>query len=249
MLSLFARFKIKYYIAIIANYLPHIKGLENYPGNKYSLGVYQTIINNIPPHKTYIEPFVGSGAIALIKRPADLTVINDIDSGVIDKWNCMISDNFKILCSPAEKLLSSLITADKDTFVYMDPPYPLNSRFSKKKIYKSEMTLNDHKQLLSMVLTAKFNCMISSYPNDLYDITLKAWRKVKYNCRVHQNTATEILYCNFPEPTVLHDYSFIGYDCWDRQRIKRKIHRHVQKLLYLPAVERNAILTELLKLK
>jgi site-specific DNA-adenine methylase len=34
-----------------------------YPGGKNSDGTYQFIINHIPPHETYIEGFLGSGAI------------------------------------------------------------------------------------------------------------------------------------------------------------------------------------------
>ena len=33
-----------------------------YPGGKGGAGVYQTIINNIPPHDTYIETHLGSFA-------------------------------------------------------------------------------------------------------------------------------------------------------------------------------------------
>jgi site-specific DNA-adenine methylase len=32
-----------------------------YPGGKGGAGVYQTIINNIPPHDTYIETHLGGG--------------------------------------------------------------------------------------------------------------------------------------------------------------------------------------------
>lgn len=34
-----------------------------YPGGKGGAGVYQTIINNIPPHDTYIETHLGGGNI------------------------------------------------------------------------------------------------------------------------------------------------------------------------------------------
>lgn len=228
--------------------VPKIKGLENYRGNKYFPGAYQTIINNIPPHSTYVEPFVGSGAIVLLKKPADHTVVNDIDSGVTVKWNCKRSNHFKIKNLSAVKLLSSVLQQNTDTFVYMDPPYIIDSRFSGKAIYKFEMTVSDHEELLSMILKAKCNCMISTYENELYTHMLQSWRSVRYRARVHKHTATEVLFCNFSEPTVLHDYRYLGSNCWDRQRIKRKIHRHVQRLMSLPAVERNAILYTLSKI-
>lgn len=54
-----------------------------YPGGKNGPGVYQTIINQIPPHRIYIEPFAGSGAIYRYKRLADLTYLIDKDSAAV----------------------------------------------------------------------------------------------------------------------------------------------------------------------
>jgi hypothetical protein len=42
----------------------------SYPGGKNGAGVYKTIVNQIPPHEIYIEPFAGGGAVLLRKRPA-----------------------------------------------------------------------------------------------------------------------------------------------------------------------------------
>ena len=39
-----------------------------YPGGKNGAGIYQRIINHMPPHKTYIEAFLGSGAVLRNKR-------------------------------------------------------------------------------------------------------------------------------------------------------------------------------------
>ncbi len=50
---------------------------------------------------------------------------------------------------------------------------------------------------------------------------------------------------NYPQPEELHDYRYLGEDFVDRQRIHRKIQRHVDKLLGLPVLERNAILAAL----
>lgn len=50
-----------------------------FPGGKAGAGVYQAIINQMPPHKTYYEPFAGGGAILLHKRPAFDTIICDLD--------------------------------------------------------------------------------------------------------------------------------------------------------------------------
>jgi hypothetical protein len=51
----------------------------NYPGGKNGCGTWQKIINLMPPHEVYIEPFLGSGAVMRRKRPARLNVGIDLD--------------------------------------------------------------------------------------------------------------------------------------------------------------------------
>ena len=41
------------------------------------------IISRIPPHTTYIEPFLGGGAVAFAKTPAKRTILNDKDKELI----------------------------------------------------------------------------------------------------------------------------------------------------------------------
>jgi DNA adenine methylase len=50
----------------------------SYPGGKNGAGVYQKIINLMPPHEVYIEPFLGGGAIMRLKRPAALNIGIDL---------------------------------------------------------------------------------------------------------------------------------------------------------------------------
>ena len=45
-----------------------------YPGGKNGAGIYQRIINHMPPHRVYIEPFLGSGAVMRHKRPAERNI-------------------------------------------------------------------------------------------------------------------------------------------------------------------------------
>ncbi len=58
-----------------------------YPGGKNGAGVYQTIINLMPPHRVYIEPFLGGGAVMRLKRPAELNIGVDLDPQAL-KWRC-----------------------------------------------------------------------------------------------------------------------------------------------------------------
>jgi len=57
-----------------------------FPGGKAGAGVYQTIINLMPPHQVYIEPFLGGGAIMRLKRPAALNIGVDLDPAVVEGW-------------------------------------------------------------------------------------------------------------------------------------------------------------------
>ncbi len=55
-----------------------------YPGGKNAPGVYQSIINLMPPHEVYIEPFLGSGAILRLKRPAAVSLGVDLDPAALE---------------------------------------------------------------------------------------------------------------------------------------------------------------------
>jgi len=63
----------------------------HYPGGKNGSGVFQTIINLMPPHEVYIEPFLGAGAILRLKRPASTNIGIDIDPEVIRYWKAAAS--------------------------------------------------------------------------------------------------------------------------------------------------------------
>ena len=52
----------------------------------------------------------------------------------------------------------------------------------------------------------------------------------------------ESLWMNFPEPTELHDYSFLGDDFRARERIKKKIKRWQEKLAKMDRLERLALM-------
>lgn len=57
-----------------------MKRILNYPGSKWSLA--NVIIDNIPPHTTYVEPFFGSGAVFFLKEKSKVETINDLNSRV-----------------------------------------------------------------------------------------------------------------------------------------------------------------------
>lgn len=53
-----------------------------WPGAKWSIA--ERIINMMPEHKIYIEPFFGSGAVFFNKSSCNLEILNDLDNEVVN---------------------------------------------------------------------------------------------------------------------------------------------------------------------
>ena len=223
------------------------KPIRNYFGSKNGAGVSQQIINEIRPHDIYLELFLGSGAVYLNKKPASISIRNDIDKAVVSRWE---SAGIAVFNLDAIQILKEYSWQPQYQYcLYLDPPYPLNSRRSNVAVYNYEISDDQHIELLKTVkcLPGNVDCIISTYENDLYKKYLSDWRLKTFTSQTRGGPATEYLYMNYENPIgVLHDYSFLGQDRTDRQRIKRKITREVNRLKALPATERNAIINEVL---
>lgn len=59
-----------------------IKRILNYPGSKWSMADF--IIDIMPEHETYVEPFFGSGAVFFNKDKVKVETINDMDSRIVN---------------------------------------------------------------------------------------------------------------------------------------------------------------------
>lgn len=285
--------------------------LKNYTGNKGMPGLWQFIINRIPPHEIYYELFAGSGTIARILPdhiPKILVDLNEATCRALqDDWDHR-SGTVNIICGDALQIISSVIEhsqkqlycrqlgpaqsgitvppgtrsfrklqskisvaaakarTDRNNctdpswpvqteitvparkiMIYADPPYMFSTRRSQRRLYEKEMTDADHKKFLRACSTVKANCMISHPENDLYDKYLRGWTKEKFKVSYHGQVAEECIYYNYPKPEKLQTYDYVGADCWDRQRVKRKIERLARKLAELPALERNAVISRAIK--
>ena len=56
--------------------------LLNYPGSKW--GMAEEIAAMLPKHRTYLEPYFGSGAVFFTKAPSPIEIINDRDGDTIN---------------------------------------------------------------------------------------------------------------------------------------------------------------------
>jgi hypothetical protein len=237
-----------------------LKVFDTYPGGKGGDGVYQTLIRHIPPHDVFISGFLGNCAVMRNKLPANVNIGVDVHEDVIQAWSEKRSTLFQ-----ADSVFSTAVQLDlfhadffdfltryfqawnySDCFVFLDPPYLKDTRRdSVSDLYMHEFTESQHRQLLSACLSMRSMVMICCYDNPLYADVLSKWNKVDYTGRTRHGSVTETIYMNYPLTGELHDYRYCGKDYIDRQRISRKVNRHVEKLKRLPIAERNAILNAL----
>jgi hypothetical protein len=130
-----------------------------------------------------------------------------------------------------------------DDFVYADPPYLHDSRSSGRDFYNYELTYEDHEHLIALLLRLRCKVMVSHYHHSMYMNGLKGWRWDA--CRTVDragNEKTEYIWCNYDQPTRLHDYRWLGADFRQRQNIKRKQARWVANLAKMDRLERLAMM-------
>ena len=258
-----------------------------YPGGKNSC--FQKIINLIPPHRVYIELFLGSGAVMKNKRAAELNIGVEVDRDVLEDTIVSIANcddgrgqHQEGRCRPVapDVAMSADIAKNGgagaasgltlppggtyylngdaldflevyrftgDEFIYCDPPYIMETRSSQRPLYKHEFaTVAEHVQLLSALLTLPCMVMISGYRHELYSDMLADWNTYTFDAQTRGGKpAQEWLWMNYPQPLKLHDYRYLGDNFRERERIKRKAARWVNRFESLPLLERQAIVKEL----
>jgi len=215
----------------------------SYPGGKAGDGVYHKIINQMPPHRVYIEAFLGGGAVMLKKRPAIVSIGIDSDAAVIQAFSEIKTCPVELWNTDAVQWLKSYPWKG-DELVYGDPPYLMSVRSCKRDYYAHEFaTEEQHAGLLDVLKSLPCYVMLSGYWSDLYARELRDWRHISYLSRTRSHrTAREFLWMNFSEPFELHDYQYLGDNFRERERIKRKKERWAARLASMPALERYAIL-------
>ena len=59
-----------------------MNAILNYPGAKW--GMAQEIVQIMPPHRSYLEPFAGSLAVLFSKPRSAIETVNDIDGDIVN---------------------------------------------------------------------------------------------------------------------------------------------------------------------
>ena len=120
-----------------------------YPGGKNCAGTYQTIINQIPPHDTFVELFAGSAAITRHKRPAWRTILIDKDGGALQNLAGHLPPGTICLNVSALNWLElpcRIDPIDAGWFLYVDPPY-----LSVRCRYAYDLSPAEHYRLLKLL--------------------------------------------------------------------------------------------------
>ena len=221
-----------------------------YDGGKNGEGVWQTIINQMPPHRAYVELFLGSGAVMRRKRPApELNIGVEIDPVTAAAVRPEMTAVDVIEGCALEWLRREGMAAAADVLIYADPPYLLTTRSQQRDLYRREFGgPAEHTDLLTLLDRTKALAVISGYRSSLYDELLPEpkWRRLDFVAGSRGGPRLESLWMNFPDPAELHDYRYLGKNRTQRQRIRRKLHRWQTRLTALPALERAALLSALL---
>lgn len=230
-----------------------------YNGGKSGAGTYQNIINHIPKCDLFIDACTGNNSIvSKFKILPSRIILNDIDNII---YKALVDAVFKSLDNIPEETTVQVLNMDYSalikkyddgragTFFYFDPPYLISSRTSAKQLYQYNWIDSQHEEFIKRMLKMKSQVMISHYPCKMYDQAFKKWHSFTFKSTTRGGLREEKIYMNYATPSLIQDYSYVGNNFTDRQRIKRKAERLHSKLSNLPALEKAAILSTLLKIQ
>lgn len=72
-----------------------MRAVLRYPGSKWNIA--KQIVELIPEHHSYVEPFFGSGAVLFNKPLSDIETVNDLDSEVTNLFRCIQKDSERLV--------------------------------------------------------------------------------------------------------------------------------------------------------
>jgi len=224
--------------------MPPGVAVRAYTGGKGGSGVHQAIINQMPPHRVYIEAFLGGGTVLRCKRPAVATIAIERDADVLaERWRGDEVPGLQLVEGDALQYLAAYQWVG-DELVYLDPPYIISTRSAGREYYKYELADADHLELLGIIKALPVPVLISGYYSELYERELAGWRSITFKSKTRGGrTAIEWLWMNYPEPVALHDYRYLGQTFTKRQSIKRQQMRWRARLERMSALQRQALLS------
>lgn len=218
-----------------------------YPGGKNGEGAWQRIINQIPPHQVYIEPFLGSGAVLRRIRPARWSIGIDRDPAAIAAFGDAVPESDRgpgelLACDGIDWLQHFGESFDGREFVYADPPYLRSARSRPAAIYRFELDRQGHERLLRILGRLRCPVLLSGYRSPLYDRELRGWRRIDFQGITRGGPKPESLWANYPEPAELHDPRWVGGGFRERWNITRQKRRWIARLERMSDQQRQALM-------
>lgn len=103
---------------------------------------------------------------------------------------------------------------DCETLHYVDPPYVHDTRYSGAKngrVYRHEMSDQDHEELLKVLLELEGKVIVSGYPSEIYNDYLDKWKRVDTSARISSGRGTNVrTECLWISPNAQHQDLFGG---------------------------------------
>lgn len=219
-----------------------------YFGGKGQASTVRRIVNVMPPHDYYLEPFLGRGRILEAKRPAERASFGwELDPRMAAAWNATARPGLIVGNSDgidgAGRTIATLIAsgvAPERVLVYCDPPYLMETRRNAQRVYFREWTADDHAAFLWWVCSLGVRVIVSHLPCIQYATALDGWHTFTFTNKIRTGLQLEQLWMNYTPGTDLHDYRYIGSNFRERERFKRQFGILCKRFAALPPAARVA---------
>lgn len=167
----------------------------------------------------------------------------EIDAEVLDRWRATASPGLELVHGCAVDFLRGFAFSGGE-LVYADPPYWPDAR-RRARCYRHDYSREHHAELLDILVRLPCHVMISGYDNPAYEAALCEWHRHAVPNQTQAGPVHEAVWTNFEPDHRLHDYSYIGDDFRERERIRRGRRTQVERLRRAPPIERAAMLSDI----
>lgn len=141
-----------------------MKSILHYPGSKKRIAPW--IIENMPEHHSYLEPYFGGGAVLFEKEPSKIETINDLDGEVVNF--------FRVIRERTEELIREVVYTP-----YAREEY---DRAYSKEIPRSDVERALHFAIKSLMGHGFRTCEKTGWKKDVYGreaaYTVKHWNNL-----------------------------------------------------------------------